>query len=106
MIFNIVRSAIQGAMSTVTQQQQAAEEVLGNIQGFVPKVQGAWRGGDEQEFEADVARKLVPAMMQLIAAIAGFGGSLGQALDIMDQADSKVKGLVGKLGDLFGKILG
>jgi hypothetical protein len=48
---------------------------------------------------------LIPAIMKLIAAIAGFGGNLGGAMNIMDQADSKVTSMVGGLSDMFGSFL-
>jgi uncharacterized protein YukE len=91
-------------MSTVKKQQGMADGVLSAIKGFVPKVKAAWIGGDADEFEADVARKLVPAMMELIMAIAGINVNLTQATSTVDSADSKVKGLANQLGDIFGKI--
>ena len=91
-------------VSTASQQASQAQNLLGQIQGYVPKVQSAWRGGDEKEFEADVQRKLIPAMMQLIAAISGFGGNLTKATGVMDSADKKIQGLANGLGDVFSKI--
>jgi len=104
MFVQFIRGQVEGVVSTASQQAGQAQQLLGQIQGFVPKVQGAWRGGDEKEFEADVQRKLIPAMMQLIAAIAGFGGNLSKATNVMDQADKKIQGLANGLGDVFGKI--
>jgi hypothetical protein len=43
--------------------------------------------------------------MNLMAAIAGFGGNLGSVMNIFDQADSKVTSMVGGLGDVFGSFL-
>jgi WXG100 family type VII secretion target len=104
MIIQFIRSQVEGVVSTASQQAGQAQNVLGQIQGYVPKVQSAWRGGDEKEFEADVQRKLIPAMMQLIAAISGFGGNLTKATGVMDQADKKIQGLANGLGDVFSKI--
>jgi WXG100 family type VII secretion target len=104
MIIQFIRGQVEGVVSTASQQAGQAQNILGQIQGYVPKVQSAWRGGDEKEFEADVQRKLVPAMMQLIAAISGFGGNLTKATGVMDQADKKIQGLANGLGDVFGKI--
>jgi uncharacterized protein YukE len=104
MIFNFVRSAVQGVVSQAMSQANMAQSLMDQIKGFVPTVQGAWRGGDEKAFEAAVNRQLLPAMANVIAAISGFGGSLGKATDIMDQADGKVRGLADQLGDVFGGI--
>lgn len=103
--FNFERGPVEQVMSTVMKQKSEMEELQSKTQAYVPKVMSAWRGGDEQEFEADVQRKLIPAIMQLIAAIAGFGGNIGSAINVMDQADSKITSMVGGLGDMFGSFL-
>jgi WXG100 family type VII secretion target len=104
MYLQFIRDQVENVSSTVNQQQQITSNVLDQIKGFVPKVQSAWIGGDADEFAADVARKLVPAMLELIAAIAGINLNLGKATGIVDQADNKVKGLADNLGDVFAQI--
>ena len=99
-----LRGPVEDVMSKVGSQQQQAQGLMDQVKGYVPKVQSAWKGGDEKEFEADVARKLVPAMTELIAAIAGINLNLSKATRVMDSADSKVKSLANGLGDMFGKI--
>ena len=71
---------------------------------IVPKIQGAWIGGDANEFASDVARKLIPAIMELIAAIGGVNLNLTKATGVVDQADAKIKSLADGLGDMFDKI--
>ena len=104
MFLQFIRDQVDNVTATVGQQQQVTSNVLDQIKGFVPKVQSAWIGGDADEFAADVARKLVPAMMELIAAIGGVNLNLGKATGIVDQADSKVKGMADNLGELFSQI--
>ena len=104
MFLQFIRDQVDNVTATVGQQQQVTSNVLDQIKGFVPKVQSAWIGGDADEFAADVARKLIPAMMELIAAIGGINLNLGRATGIVDQADSKVKGLADNLGELFSQI--
>lgn len=104
MFLQFIRDQVDNVTATVGQQQQVTSNVLDQIKGFVPKVQSAWIGGDADEFAADVARKLVPAMMELIAAIAGINLNLGKATGIVDQADSKAKGMADNLGELFSQI--
>ena len=99
-----IRSEVSNVSSGVSQQQQIVSGVLDQIKGYIPKVQSAWIGGDEKEFEADVMRKVVPAMMELIAAIGGVNLNLSKATSVIDQADSKVKSLADELGDIFDKI--
>ena len=102
--FQFMRNDVSNVMSTVKKQQGMADGVLSAVKGFVPKVQAAWIGGDAEEFAADVARKLVPAMTELILAIAVVNVNLTQATSTVDAADGKVKGLANQLGDIFGKI--
>ena len=104
MFLQFIRDQVDNVTATVGQQQQVTSNVLDQIKSFVPKVQSAWIGGDADEFAADVARKLIPAMMELIAAIGGINLNLGKATGIVDQADSKVKGMADNLGELFSQI--
>lgn len=99
-----LRGEVDNVMAGVGQQQQIVSGVLDQIKSYVPKVQAAWIGGDADEFAADVARKVVPAMLELIAAIAGINLNLTKATNVIDQADNKVKGMADQLGDLFGQI--
>jgi len=102
--FQFVRSEVSNVTSGISQQQNITSGVLDQIKGYIPKVQSAWIGGDEKEFEADVMRKVVPAMMELIAAIGGVNLNLSRATSVVDQADAKVKSLADELGDVFDKI--
>ena len=102
--FQFLRNDVSSVMSTVKKQQGQADDVLNQIKGYIPKVKGAWIGGDADEFEADVARKLVPAMTELILAIAGINVNLTKATSTVDSADSKIKSLANKMGDIFSKI--
>jgi WXG100 family type VII secretion target len=99
-----MRGDVSNVMSGIGQQRQIAENLLDTIKSYVPKVQASWIGSDADEFAADVARKLVPAMVELIAAIAGVNLNLTKATNTVDQADNKSKGMADQLGDLFGQI--
>ena len=102
--FQFIRGSVQSVSSGIGQQQQIATGVMETIKGYVPKVQAAWVGGDADAFAADVGRKIVPAMVELIAAIGGVNLNLTKATGIVDQADAKAKGMASALGDEFSKI--
>jgi uncharacterized protein YukE len=104
MFLQFLRGEVSNVIAGVGQQQQITGQVMDQIKSFVPKVQSAWIGGDADEFAADVARKIIPAMTELIAAIGGININLNSATDIVDQADSKSQGMANQLGDLFGQI--
>src|SRR6266567_905159 len=104
MFLQFLRGEVSNVIAGVGQQQQITSQVLDQIKSFVPKVQSAWIGGDADEFAADVARKVIPAMTELIAAIGGINLNLNSATSIVDQADQKCQGMANQLGDLFGQI--
>ena len=104
MFLQFLRGEVSNVIAGVGQQQQITSQVMDQIKSFVPKVQSAWIGGDADEFAADVARKVIPAMTELIAAIGGINLNLNQATSIVDQADQKCQGMANQLGDLFGGI--
>jgi uncharacterized protein YukE len=104
MMLQFLRGEVSNVIAGVGQQQQLVSGVLDTIKGYVPKVQAAWIGGDADEFAADVARKVVPAMVELIAAIGGINLNLNKATNAVDAGDAKAKSMVSQLGDLFGQI--
>lgn len=104
MFFQFLRNEVSNVMAGVGQQQRIVSDVLDQIKSYVPKIQSAWIGGDANEFAADVSRKLIPAMTELIAAIGGINLNLTRATNTVDQADSKCKGLADSLGDQFAQI--
>jgi uncharacterized protein YukE len=79
--------------------------LLDRMKSYPAKVQGAWIGGDADEFAADVARRLVPKTMELIAALAGMNVNLSKATQTAQSADQKVSKLANQLGDVFSQIL-
>ncbi len=104
MFLQFLRGEVSNVSAGVGQQQQIASQVMDQIKSFVPKVQAAWIGGDAEAFAEDVAREIIPAMAELIAAIGGINLNLSSATDIVDQADQKAQGMASQLGDLFGQI--
>jgi WXG100 family type VII secretion target len=103
-IFQFLRDEVGNVSSTVSQQQQGASQILDTLKAVVPTVKEAWIGGDFEAFESDVLTILVPAMTELILAIAGINVNLTSATGVVDQADQKCQGMANQLGDLFGQI--
>jgi hypothetical protein len=105
MELNFEFGPVEDAISKVKLQHKAMEELQTKTQGYIPRVEGGWIGSDEKEFSADVRRKLIPAIVELAMAIAGFSSNLGAIGNIMGGADSKVTNMVGGLADQFGSWL-
>jgi uncharacterized protein YukE len=104
MFLQFLRGEVDNVIAGVGQQQQITSQVMDQIKSFVPKVQAAWIGGDAEAFAEDVAREIIPAITELIAAIGGVNINLNSATGIVDQADQKAQGMANQLGDLFGQI--
>jgi len=99
-----IRGQCENVSAGIGQQKQIVSNVLDSVKSYVPKVQSAWIGGDATEFAADVGRKVIPAMGELILAIAGIDVNLSKATGIIDQADTKCKSSIDSLGDTFANI--
>lgn len=103
--FQVIPNQVNDIMGKVSKQHQKTGDIMSQLKGYGPMVLGAWRGGDADEFVADLNRQILPAIAELMAAIAGVNVNLTKGLDIMSNADKQIKGLANGLGDVFGKIL-
>jgi uncharacterized protein YukE len=103
-LFQFLRPDVGNIMSGITGQKGIAESTMQTLKSYPAIVKQTWIGGDADEFEADVARKIVPAMLELIAAIAGVNINLSKATEIVDKADQAAQGIANQLGDTFSKI--
>lgn len=100
-ILQLLRPDVENVMAGVKQQHQLVSNLSNTLKSYVPRVQSAWLGGDADEFAADVQRKVVPAMAELLAAIAGINLHLTKATTIVDEADAKAKSLAETLQEQF-----
>ncbi len=104
-IFSCVFGEVQDVVSQVTQQANMVQDLMGNIRGGMqPITGGAWTGQGAQAFIEEVETRLIPEIMALIASIAGFGGGITQAMDIVQQADNDAANVVNSLTDVFDSI--
>lgn len=103
-MFWLVRPIVQQIISTVAQNAGIVSQVTQTIRGFVPKVTGSWKGGDEKAFEQAVMTQLVPAMVALHLAILGINVSFNKTMDRTDQADAKAKQIAEKLRGTYSQI--
>jgi len=104
-IFTFIAGQIEEQIQQFGRQADTCDRVVGNIRaGAQPIQNGAWIGKGAEAFKAELVRRVIPQMMELIAAITGFGGKLGNALNIMRNADKMVQGIVGQVAGIFEKI--
>jgi len=104
-LFSCVLNEVQDVAGQIVQQANLVEEVAGGIRnGMNPIMGGAWTGQGAQAFIEEVQSRLIPEIMALIASIAGFGGGISSAMDIVQQADNDVLGVAGQVADVFDSI--
>ena len=103
-LLQFIRQGVQDSMNQVNQLHSVTNDVQSQILSYPKLVAESWSGTDAVEFGNDVMRKLIPALVELMAAFAGVNLNLTKATSIVDTADSKVTGLAKGLGDLFGAI--
>jgi WXG100 family type VII secretion target len=103
-IFQFMFGGVSDAISQVTSQSQAVSGVQDMIKGFVPKVQGAWIGGDADEFASDVNRRLIPKIQAFIQAFSGINSNLTKSTETVQSADQQLSKLGNQIGDEFSKI--
>lgn len=99
-----VRADVSNVMAGVGQQQQIVSQLLDTIKGYAGKIQNAWTGDDSNACQRAIIDRLVPNVIELIAAIAGVNLNLTKATQIVDQADAAVKKIAEGVGDLFNAI--
>ena len=62
---------------------------------------GFWRGAGASAFEGFLGRKYLPAVAQLIAALAGMGAAASAGDSIFEAAEQKAMGKVGEMVSSF-----
>lgn len=103
-VFQFIADGVQNSMAQVNQARGMGQNVMSAIQQYPNVVGSAWVGGDAEAFSEKVLTKLLPAIAELIAAIAGINLNLGDATSAVEEADNKIGGMVGGLADKFKAI--
>lgn len=88
----------------VAGQKNTTENDHQTVKGFVPMVQSAWIGGDEEAFSQEVLTRLLPKYVELAAAFAGIELNLTQSTEKVQSADQQAAKAANRLGDTFSKI--
>lgn len=104
-IFTFIANDIEEQVQTCTKQADNCDRVVGLIRGGMNPIQGgAWTGQGARAFIQEVISRVIPQIMELIAAIMGFGGGMSKALNILGSADKAVSGVVSQVADVFDKV--
>ncbi len=103
-IFQFDFGQVADAASKFGQQKNVTEQSQGIVKNFGPQVQSAWIGGDADEFNADIVRKLMPKYAELALAFLGIQTNLTKASDQSQGADKQAAGLANGFADTCSQI--
>jgi hypothetical protein len=92
---------IANVMAGIQMQQQTCLQLMDTVKGYVPQVQSVWVGEDATLFSVEVTTRLVPALLELSAAIAGININLTKTQNIVRRADAQAAYVAGHLAEEF-----
>ena len=81
------------------QQQKLTEQSQGIVKNFGPKVISGWIGGDADEFNQDIGRKLMPKYAEFALAFTGIQANLTKTTDTAQGGDQKASSLAQGFAD-------
>jgi WXG100 family type VII secretion target len=97
-------SQVAEAATKFGQQATATQQAQSIVKAYGPKIQSAWIGGDADEFNADILRKLMPKFAELALAFTGIQVNLTKSSDTASSGDKKASGLASGFADVCSKI--
>jgi hypothetical protein len=97
---------LQNVMNQLTQQLNVVQEQAHSpMQAMIQQVQsGVWIGRGADAFVEEVSNLFIPSVGFVSSFIGKTQQNINQAVDIMDQADNDVRGMVENLADMFDGI--
>jgi uncharacterized protein YukE len=106
MLFKFIRKSVDAALNQIMNQlksvQDQVESPISNLVSVI--MGGAWEGDDADAMSNEINNVVMPMVADLIAAIGGMTTGISQAADLIEEADSKAKGVVEDLVGVFGSI--
>jgi WXG100 family type VII secretion target len=97
-------SQVAEAATKFGQQATATQQIQSVVKAYGPKIQSAWIGGDADEFNADILRKLMPKFVELALAFTGIQVNLTKSSSTASDGDKKSAGLASGFSDLCSQI--
>ena len=103
----IAKAVVQQVLGQLTQQMTSLQDLVqAPIQAMVNEVTGGiWVGEGANAFVEECSTLFIPGAEQIHGAVGIIGSSINSALDLMDEADNKSRGIVDDLAGVFSSIL-
>jgi hypothetical protein len=102
--FTMNPTAVGEAISKFAQQKSFTEQSQGIVKAFGPKVISGWIGGDADEFNQDIGRKLMPKYVEFALAFAGIQATLTKSTETAQTGDKQASSLAQGLADQASQI--
>ena len=105
-ILRFARQVVSNVLSQLTQQLNVIQEQAhAPMKAMVADVVGGiWIGKGADAFVEEVSNIMLPGVGRITDHITKFHGDITGAINIMDQADEQVTGMVNGLADIFDGI--
>jgi hypothetical protein len=106
LLIRIARAVLQDVMSQTTQQFNVVEnEVQRQMQNHISEVLGGvWTGNGADRFVASINEEAMPVVSEITGSLTNTNVNVQTALEIMDNADQKVRQMVDNLANTFEQI--
>jgi hypothetical protein len=97
--FQMISSLVQEGVSKFGQQKSLTEQSQGIVKAFGPKVISGWIGGDADEFNQDIGRKLMPKYAEFALAFTGIQATLTKTTETAEAGDKQGSSLAQGFAD-------
>jgi hypothetical protein len=102
--FSLNPAAVMEGISKFGQQKSLTEQSQGIVKAFGPKVISGWIGGDADEFNQDIVRKLMPKYVEFALAFTGIQATLTNTMGAAQAGDQKSASLAQGFADQASSI--
>jgi phage-related protein len=106
-LLSLARAVVNSVMDTINSQiNTIADSVTSPLKSFVNQVTGGiWKGDGADRFVQEMTSEVIPALVNIANVSFNFGNILGQAVSLIDTAESTASNLANSLLDTFNSII-
>lgn len=105
-LLRMARQVVRNVTSQLTQQLNIVQnQAMQPMRAMVQQVMGGiWIGEGANAFVEEVSSLMIPGVGQVMDQITTTTNNINRAVDVIDEADKRVQGMVNSLSDVFGRI--
>lgn len=100
----LLKGATQEIMGKITSQINVMQDLQDELTSSASILGEAWVGEDADAFVDELQTRVIPEIADLIAALSGLPGGIGNAMDIIDGADSASSSMWSNARSIFSSI--